>query len=161
MNTIKLFTFCCFVTSLTLSGQENNTVEIFEGRGIFNDSRVILDVSYQNLKRVPMRANNAEIEILILDHNNIEELPNWIGDLKNLKVLSIRNNKLKELNSFISYCENLEQLYLSGNKDLYDLPGLSRCENLMIIDVVGTRINEIPGSIRMMDNLLYFKYSSK
>jgi hypothetical protein len=119
----------------------------------------VLDLSYQNLREVPIEASNREIEVLILDNNNIEKLPNGIGNLKNLKVLSVRNNNLIKLNSSISFCENLEQLYLSGNKNLRDLPNLSYCEKIKIIDVVDTGINEVPGWVESMDSIFYFKFT--
>lgn len=161
MNKFKIITVVFLLISLFVKGQENNSVKVFEGRGLFNNSKVILDLSYQNLKTVPIEATNPLIETLILDNNNIEVLPSWIGNLKNLKVLSIRNNNLNEVGNSLSLCENLEQLYLSGNRSLSDISSLGSCEKLKIIDVVDTNINDIPGSIRMMDNLFYFKYTSK
>lgn len=159
MVRFKLIVILFLLTSSILYGQENNSVEIYEGRRAFFNSQVILDLSYQNLESLPVEATNSDIEVLILDNNNIEKLPNWIGQLKNLKVLSVRNNNLKELNYAITLCDNLEQLYLSGNKTLSDLPSLRSCKNLKIIDVIDTGINDLPGSIQWMDNLLYFKYS--
>lgn len=152
---ILLFSFCEY-----LEAQEKSKgVKIFEGRGIVNCPQTILDLSYKNLEDLPIGANNLSIEILIIDNNNLRDIPNWIYNLKNLRVLSVRNNNLKELNSFISRCENLEELYLSGNYELVDLPDLSKCEKLKIIDVVGTKIKDIPIDVRMMDHLFYFKYS--
>ena len=150
-----LFLFVCFSSM----GQTDPRVEIFEGRGIANDYQRVLDLSYQNLEKLPARANNPAIEILILDNNNLQQLPNWISSLVNLKVLSVRNNNLREVNSAISFCEHLEQIYLSGNPDLSDLTGLSSCRKLKIVDVVNTRINEVPGEMHMMDNLSYFKFT--
>ena len=147
------------LTNILANGQVTNSVVIYQGRKVPFNSQKILDLSYQNLDEVPIEASNTEIEILILDNNNIERLPRGLGNLKNLKVLSIRNNKLKELNSSISFCGNLEQLYLSGNSNLTDIPNLSICENLKIIDVVDTKINEVPGWAVMSDSLFYFKYT--
>ena len=161
MERIKLITIILLLISSSLKGQDHSSVQIFEGRGIHNNAQLILDLSYQNLKSVPIQANNPQIEILILDNNNIEELPIWISNLKNLKLLSVRNNNLTRISSFLSSCENLEQLYLSGNKNLSDLPNMANCKKLKLVDVVDTQINEIPISIRMMDNLFYFKYIEK
>lgn len=159
MAKIELITMLFLLMCLSSKGQENSSVEIFEGRGIANDYQTILDLSYQELEEVPVQANNPAIEILILDNNNIQALPNWISGLTNLKVLSVRNNNLAEVNSAISFCENLEQIYLSGNTALTDLTGLSNCKKLKIIDVVDTGINEVPGEMNMMDNLSYFKFT--
>ncbi len=147
-----------FCISIHANGTEKDSVNVFEGRGIFESHR-ILDLSYRNLKTLPAQVSNPEIEILILDNNNIEELPSWIGNLKNLRILSIRNNNLLELNSVLTYCENLEQLYLTGNKNLSELPNLSQNEKLEIIDVIDTKINQLPTWTRMMNNLYYFKFS--
>jgi Leucine-rich repeat (LRR) protein len=145
--------------STIVSAQDNKKVIVFQGRRVPFKSQRILDLSYQNLSSVPISVSNSDIEILILDNNNIEKLPAWIGNLKNLKVLSVRNNNLKEFISKISFCENLEQLYLSGNKSLSDLPSMSFCEKLEIIDVVDTNINEVPGWVKMLDSLYCFKYT--
>jgi hypothetical protein len=75
--------------------------------------------------------------------------------------MSVRLNSLLEVNSALSHCDNLEQLYLSGNKNLSDLPNMSFCEKLEIIDVVDTKIDEVPGWIQMLDSLFYFKYTGK
>jgi Leucine-rich repeat (LRR) protein len=159
MTKIKLTVFGLILISFLANGQESNSVVVFKGRKVPFNSQKILDLSYQNLTEVPVEASNSEIEILILDNNNIEKLPRGIGNLKNLRVLSVRNNNLKVLNSAIGFCENLEQLYLSGNKDLTDIPNLSFCNKLAIIDVVDTKINEVPGWIELSDSIYYFKFT--
>jgi len=148
-----------FLMCTCIFGQDDDQVEIFMGHKAPYWQKNVLDLSYQSLKDIPYEANNQEIEILILDNNEIEKIPNWISNLKNLKTLSLRNNNLLELNPILSRCENLEQLYLSGNKKLIDLPSLSGNINLKIIDVIGTGINEVPGWVELSDNIYYFKYS--
>ncbi len=160
MNKINLLIIGILLSCFSLSGQQSNSVKIFQGRKAPFQSQKILDLSYQNLSEFPQEASNSEIEILILDNNNIQNLPRRIGNLKNLRILSIRNNKLSNLNSAISFCENLEQLYLSGNVNLKDLPSLSFCKKLEIIDVINTGINEVPAWIEMLDSLYYFKYGA-
>jgi Leucine-rich repeat (LRR) protein len=161
MTRTKFITILFLMICISVQGQETNSVAKFEGRGLVNDYQTILDLSYQDLEEVPVQANNPAIEILILDNNNIQALPNWISSLVNLKVLSVRNNNLTEVNSAISFCENLEQIYLSGNANLTDLTGLSNCRKLKIIDVIDTGINEVPGEMNMMDNLSYFKFTKQ
>jgi Leucine-rich repeat (LRR) protein len=160
MDKLNLLIIGLLLTCFSVSGQQDNSVKIFQGRKVPFQSQKILDLSYQNLKELPPDVSNQEIEILILDNNNIENLPRRISNLKNLRILSVRNNKLSELNSAISFCENLEQLYLSGNTNLKELPSLSFCKKLEIIDVINTGINELPVWIEMLDSLFYFKYST-
>ena len=161
MNKLRILMIGLLLTSFMAVAQNNNRVIVFQGRKVPFNSQKIVDLSYQNLKEVPVLGSNSEVEILILDNNNLEKLPRWIGNLKNLKVLSVRNNNLLEINSAISFCENLEQLYLSGNKNLSDLPSLSFCEKLVIIDVVDTKINEVLGWAGLMDSLYFFKYTQR
>lgn len=159
MNKLILLASILATICMTSYSQESGSVVVFKGRKAPYMSKKVLDLSYQNLIQIPTEAFNQEIEVLLLDNNKIEKLPNGIGNLKNLRVLSIRNNNLKELNSTISFCENLEILILSGNERLTELPSLTRNEKLQIIDVTDCGINELPGWIELMDNLFYFKYT--
>ncbi len=109
-----------------------------------------------NLSELPLI--DLQVETLILDNNNLTEIPNWFVTLKNLKSVSIRNNNLIDV-SVLMYCENLEQIYLSNNKNLDDIPNFSTCKKLKILDVVNTKINELPTSIRGSESIAYFKYS--
>jgi hypothetical protein len=158
MNKNRFLAFCMFLCCILVHGQDGK-VRIFQGRRQPFMPNKIMDLSFGNLKEIPILPVSNEIEILILDNNKIEHLPSWIGTLKNLRILSVRNNNLVELNSKISFCENLEQLYLSGNSNLADLPSLSSMEKLEIIDVSDTKINEVPGWVKLMDCLYYFKFT--
>lgn len=161
MKRLHLITIGFILTYFVSHGQNINSIETFTGRGELNNPQVILDLSYQNLEKVPVMALNPEIETLILDNNKLTKLPPWIGQLKNLKVLSLRNNRFKELDYGINNCEKLEQLYLSGNKELSDISLILTTSKLKIIDVTDTKINDLPAGIQMMDNLFYFKYTKK
>lgn len=158
MKTIMLIPVLFLLFNFTANAQKGNQVEKFEGRGNYN-TQLVLDYSYQNLDKIPISADNPQVQTLILDNNHLTKLPNWIHDLSQLRILSVRNNDLHEITSLLSRCTNLEQLYLSGNPNLMDLPDLSFCKKLQVIDVVGTGIHDIPAGIQMMDNLYYFKYS--
>ena len=160
LRIISVISLSIFITFPAL-GQETGNVVVYQGRKAPFKEQKVLDLSYQNLTEVPNSASNLEIEILILDNNNIQKLPNWIANLKNLKVLSVRNNNLTEFNSVISFCDNLQQLFLSGNKYLADLPNLASCENLELIDVTNTGITDLPGWVTLMDSLFYFKYTER
>ena len=157
----RIFIIGLILLCVSTFGQEPGSVVVFKGRKVPYMQQKVLDLSYQSLKEVPIEAFNQEIEVLILDNNKIEKLPNGIANLKNLRILSIRNNNLLKVPSVISFCENLEQLYLSGNKNLTDLPSLSSSEKIQIIDVVDTGINDVPGWIETMDSLFYFKFTAK
>lgn len=155
---MKIFlTMLVFMPVLVFS-QTQDTVEVYEGNGAFEHR--IIDLSYRNLTDVPARAVNNEMEVLILDNNNITVLPDWLANIPKLRSLSVRNNNLKDV-SILMYCTNLEELYLSGNKNLADLPSFTRNTKLRVVDVVDTKINSLPVRIRGMENIGYFKYSTK
>ncbi len=159
MKILKSVLVILFLSNSLLNAQETGKVIVYQGRQVPFKEQKVIDLSYQNLSEVPVLVSNSEVEILILDNNNLTRLPNWIGNLRNLRILSVRNNNLIELNSKIGFCENLEQLYLTGNKRLSDIPSLSFFEKLEIIDVVDTQIHEVPGWVDQLDSLYYFKYS--
>ncbi len=155
---MKIFlTMLVFMPVLVFS-QTLDTVEVYEGNGAFEHR--IIDLSYRNFTEVPARAVNNEMEVLILDNNNITVLPDWLANLPKLRSLSVRNNNLKDV-SILMYCTNLEELYLSGNKNLADLPSFTRNTKLRVVDVVDTKINNLPVRIRGMENIGYFKYSTQ
>lgn len=158
LNFMKTLFFVLALLPSHVFSQSQDTVVVYQGNGSFESK--IIDLSNKNLKEFPSRASNFQVEVLILDNNNITEIPDWIANLKNLRTLSIRNNNLKEVD-ILMYCDNLQELYLSGNKNLSDLPNLSRCKKLKVIDVVDTKINELPVRIRGMETIGYFKYSVK
>lgn len=147
-----------FIPGLVYS-QSKDTVIVYHGNGSYNSK--LIDLSNQGLSKIPAKAVNFQVEVLILDNNNITEIPNWVANLPKLRSLSLRNNNLQEVNPILRYSENLEELYLSGNPNLSSLPSLSNCKKLRVIDVVDTRINNLPGIIRGMENIGYFKYTQK
>jgi Leucine-rich repeat (LRR) protein len=154
--------FYCFFflfISLAATAQEQKQAKVFAGNGMMNGGPKILDLSYQNLFKLPANAFDQNIYLLILDNNNLTELPNNIANLSNLRALSVRNNNLQDLNQLIIMCKKLEELYLSGNPNLSELPSLSELKNLKIIDVTDTGIHNVPASIWMLGNLYYFKYT--
>ncbi|MDC1106739.1 leucine-rich repeat domain-containing protein [Prolixibacteraceae bacterium] len=157
-RTILLNIFCFLMISLSFGQQK---VKTLSGRGVYSGKYIVYDGSYQGYKKFPIDANRREVQILILDNNNIEELPIWISNLPNIRVLSLRNNNIKEIDPIITSCPKLEVLLLSGNPNLTELPTLWSCENLRLINVVDTGIHEAPNYVPMMTKLRYFKYSKK
>ncbi len=152
---MKAITFIFMLIPLIGFSQIKDSVIVYQGNGAFD--RKIIDLSHNNLTELPVI--DSDVEILILDNNNLTELPNWFVNLKNLRSLSIRDNNLLDV-SVLSFLESLEEIYLSNNTNLKDLPSFSFCEKIKIIDVVNTKINELPTSIRGMKSIAYFKYSA-
>jgi len=85
MYKLKFLLTGLILICISAHGQETNSVVVFKGRKVPYMQQKVLDLSYQNLKEVPIEAFNQEIEVLILDNNKIEKLPNGLANLKNLK----------------------------------------------------------------------------
>ena len=136
---MKAITFILMFFPIIGFSQMNDSIIVYHGNGAFE--RNIIYLSNNNLTELPVI--DRDIEILFPDYDNLIKMPNWFVNLKNLRSVSIRNNNLMDV-SVLMYCENLEELYLSNNPNLNDLPSFSFCKKLKIIDVVNTRINELP-----------------
>ncbi len=151
---MKIITIILMFIPLISFSQTKDSIIVYQGNG--SSENKIVDLSNKNLTKIPVV--DKDVETLILDNNNLTEVPDWILSLHNLKSLSIRNNNLIDV-SVLKHCENLQELYLSNNQNLERLPNFSTCEKLRIIDVINTKINEIPSSIRWSKYIAYFKYS--
>ena len=61
----------------------------------YGERLTVLDLKGERLSRVPDTVTErSEIEILVLDENELIELPVSINKLKNLILLNLKNNKL-------------------------------------------------------------------
>ena len=76
-------------------------------------SNLIQNVSEQSLPK--------QLQWLILTNNNIELLPNSIGNCEKIQKVALAGNKIKELPNSMANCKNLELLRISANQ-LQELP---------------------------------------
>ena len=112
---------------------------------------------------------------LNLDNNQIESLPENIGNLTNITSISLQNNHLKSLPNSIGNLVNLETLYLSynqlnqlpnsicnlanlnsaafNNNNLTTLPDLP--SDLIWLRLSSNQITELPNSIGNLSNLTF------
>ena len=113
---------------------------VFLSNNQFNHVPKIL-AKLPNLSMIGMRNNKIKIfeenslplttRWLILTDNELETLPDFIGDLKLLQKFMLSGNKLVSLPNSISKCTNLELLRIAANnleffpKSLLSLPKLS------------------------------------
>lgn len=96
---------------------------------LYNTKLDTLPATFGNLKRlksltiVKCGFNRIELpvcaisslELLVLDHNGISELPDELFSLTNLKYLSLQRNNLSHISDYVCFLENLEVLDLRGN----------------------------------------------
>jgi len=83
-----IFTLIFSLATLLAYGQEKRP-GIFYGDAQYGTDHYILDLSWEGLRNFPVQALSPTIRVLILDHNNLTEIPNNITAMKNLRTLSI------------------------------------------------------------------------
>lgn len=125
-----------------------------------------LDLSKKNLTKVPTKVfKNTQLEVLLLDNNQLKNLPPETQSLRNLKYLDISNNKCTDLPALTGKLLKLRFLNLSKN-DLKDLPpeigGLKHLENL---DISNNSLADLPDQISNMVklksiNLIFNEFNS-
>lgn len=59
---------------------------------------------------------NSKVEVLVLDNNQISEIPKEVVNLEALVTLSLKNNKIEHLPEYFSRLKTLKTLDISGNK---------------------------------------------
>lgn len=142
----------------------------------------LLSYNNQGLDKFPGNIlNHLEVTNLNLNDNEIEEIPDWIIALQNLKVLYLNNNQLtnfeilcelpqlevlhlnenqiKAIPERISQLKNLKRLYLNHNliTDLpYDICELSQLKQLLLAH---NQLIELPqniGNLTRLNSLILF-----
>ncbi|MEM8640497.1 MAG: leucine-rich repeat domain-containing protein [Cyanobacteria bacterium P01_G01_bin.54] len=88
------------------------------------------------------------MQSLNLSGNKLTELPEWLGQLTQLKELSFGNdfggNQLKELPECLGQLTHLQSLYLSSNK-LEELPEwLVQLTHLQLLNLSSNKLTELP-----------------
>lgn len=84
------------------------------------DGDLFLNLSHNNLDELPDSLSNLKnIKVLNLSNNKFMKIPNALSGLCNLESLILENNKITEIPSFISKLPDLEFIYLDGNSLKY------------------------------------------
>lgn len=159
--------------------------ENYPNEYVLNDQNQVIAISIYGDLENPDLSMNRKIPNEITLFENLEELlinysileiPESIGDLRNLKKLNLSNNKIKYLPNSLNSLRNLEELILNSNKfkiisnEFSNLQNLKRLElnynklksipnfvfelkNLKILDLSHNKISEIPNSIGKLTKL--------
>lgn len=100
------------------------------------------------------------LEVLKLDHNELEELPEAIGDLDKLEWLILNNNKIKTLSESVGRLKSLKELRLNDNK-LKELPdSIGNLKSLEKLHLGNNVIVIFPDAIIRMDSLAQLALNS-
>lgn len=95
------------------------------------------------------------LKVLSFHHYNVKELPNSIGDLKNLRYLDLSFTKIIVLPKSTSSLCNLQTLILRECRELRRLPTrMDKLINLWHLDIIGTiSVEGIPLEIKELNGL--------
>ncbi len=108
----------------------------------------------KNLNKLPKWIGELRnLQKLNLGYNNLRELPESIGGLRNLQALYLSGNKLRELPESIGKLTNLQELYLADNNLLVLPESIGNLKNLKTIYLSSNELRELPESIDGLRNL--------
>ena len=137
------------------SGQDKNIEMAFmiasgHGEDVEN---ALFTYWYNSIKGGDITWDELKNTKFLLLNNQLETLPDSIGNLKNLEYLDLYNNKLASLPDSIGNLTNLEYLGLYSNK-LETLPdSIGNLKNLGRLGLSFNRLAILPDSIGNLTNL--------
>ena len=113
------------------------------------------------INNLPDELGNLEnLRELNLNCNKIKRLPDIFSNLYRLEILILNNNKLKELPESLFDLQSLTQLYL-GNNELKEIPNsISRLEQLDSLVLNNNKLTELPETISQLKSLSILDLSS-
>lgn len=113
--------------------------------------------------------NPDSVEVLILQGQQLEDLPESIAQLRNLKELylgyiqligNIKRNRFKEIPKVVFQLENLELLQLNHNP-ITEIPeDIKHLKKLKRLELLSTAIEVFPKTVYSLPNLRYLALSS-
>lgn len=113
-----------------------------------------LDLSGQELTELPEEIGRLkQLKVLILYWNNLSALSEWLTQLTNLQYLDINRNNLGTLPEWLAQLTNLQHLAVGGN-NLGTLPEwLTQLTNLQSLDVSWNNLETLPEWLGQLSNL--------
>ncbi|MBP7176401.1 MAG: hypothetical protein KBA53_09380 [Thermoclostridium sp.] len=90
---------------------------------------------------------------LHLDYQELPMLPECIGELESLEVLNLEDNKLKSIPESITRLKNLRVLKLKQNYGLESLPDFSMLPNLEVLDLSFTNVKTLPEGFFLLKSI--------
>ena len=123
---------------------------------VVDDKGNVTEVSFykKNLEQIPNYVFQlTNLKKLFLYNNQLKDLPAEIGNLTHLTELDLDNNQLEDLPAEIGNLTNLTELYLRNNQ-LKDLPAeIGNLTNLTLLILESNQLKDLPAEIVNLTNL--------
>ncbi|XP_060069115.1 protein scribble homolog [Ylistrum balloti] len=116
-----------------------------------------IDRRHCNLTDVPddVLRYTRSLEELLLDANQLKDLPKGFFRLVQLKKLSLSDNEICRLSSDVASFTNLMEMDVSRN-DICDIPENIRfCKNLQVLDISSNPFSRLPNGFTQLRNLTH------
>lgn len=149
---------CVEATTLISFGLKRNNQNTKMFKCLFfqlDRKKIILDKSHRNLLTVPFEILNYEKSLveLNLSCNNIKDLPQFLFQLKRLRVLNLADNCIEDIPHTICLLGNLETLDLNQN-EIHELPiTIVQCLRLANLSLKGNPLQRISDDFFNFANL--------
>nr|XP_058957238.1 protein scribble homolog isoform X2 [Pocillopora verrucosa] len=114
-----------------------------------------LDRSHCSLTFVPdeVYRYDRSLEELLLDANQIKDLPRPFFRLYNLRRLGLSDNEIARLPPEVGNLANLQEFDISRN-DICDIPdNIKFCKSLISLDLSGNPVSKLPDGFAQLKNL--------
>lgn len=115
-----------------------------------------LDLSWNNFASLPdilCNLNSSKLIRLKANHNEINNIPEWLQKFKRLKRLDLRHNNIRHVPDSINSLKSLEYLDLSENK-IDEFPkSICALNSLKTLNLSFNKIKKIPPSIIALTSL--------
>lgn len=113
----------------------------------------ILDLSFNRLEEITAVSELTKLFLFQAIENEIETLPDDIGQLKHLQTISLRGNALTQLPESFGELQALRHVDFSSNRLVQLCPMLNGLENLLTLNLEYNRLRQLPHSISNLKQL--------
>jgi hypothetical protein len=119
----------------------------------------VLDLSYNELTKIPESLGNMGVNMLQLANNNLNELPDSVWGNDYIFVLELDNNNISIIPTSIQNAKSLSHFSFSNNS-VIELRNEIFTLSLVTLMADGNNINKIPENIGYLISLQYLRFNN-